>query len=565
MEIKYNLAMENTQISKIDLIKKAFELKSLKRYKEAIDCIKSVLAYQDNSIDDKVEMHAQLADILLSLNESANALEELKKVLKLNKAHTFALQKTFDIYMSDEKYDLAMNIAQTMCELSPNAYSYINYFNVLTKTERNKDAVEIFNNLNEDIKFEPEILYLIASVCDKDKKRIMLKKVVELDETHLKANLELAKLEYDDKRYNKVVDYCTNIIEENSLAYYYLALVEYKRSNYLKAIELFKQAIKIDNNEHDFDMDLAKAYIEVSCFTQALELIKKSISKSLILNDKTKLDEKFFLAGWVLIKLKENSKALLNLDSIEKTSPYYDKAQILIETINLKNSNISKAKIKLEKYLSKERNNPILFECLAEIYKDLKIYDKAVYLYKKALEIYPESIYYVLEIIDLLIDKKNYDEALKLINDFKEKYENCPSLYNSLARIYYRLKDYNKALENMQKCISLDSNTAESYYFKGLILNDLERHEEALEEIYTSIKYNPNCAKYYNQMARAYMGINELEDALLYSKEAIELKPEEIMFKKMAYEIALKIGDKSRVAIFEKQLKQSERILKLSR
>ena len=77
---------------------------------------------------------------------------------------------------------------------------------------------------------------------------------------------------------------------------------------------------------------------------------------------------------------------------------------------------------------------------LGEIYKELKLYKKAVEIYKDGLKAYPDSFSFLSEIVDILIDDKDYDEALKYADDFITNYPNCPSAYNSLARIYYRQK-----------------------------------------------------------------------------------------------------------------------------
>ena len=101
-----------------------------------------------------------------------------------------------------------------------------------------------------------------------------------------------------------------------------------------------------------------------------------------------------------------------------------------------------------------------------------------------------------------------------------------------------------------------------TYSFKGLILNDLNKFKEARTCIYSAITLKPDCAKYYYQMARSYFGLEEYEDALLYSKEAIELNPDDISYKKQGYEIALKTGNKELISLYEKQLKRSEKIIK---
>ena len=553
--------MEEKKKEKIELIKKSFELKHLKKYKEAIETLYKALEYDDLT-EDNVEVLSQIGELHLLLNNKDRALDEFQRALSINKRHAYSIQKCFDIYFETDQMQKALNLAQKMCEENKTPENYYNYLKVLIKLEKYQDALEIFNSLDENIKLDVDVLYLISTISS-DKKEALLNRIIDLDETNLKANLDLAELEYQKGNYDKVVDCCLNIDVDNALAFYYLALVEAKNHNYNKSLEFFNKAISLDNDEHDFYLDLAKTYIDISWFTEALIALKKSINFSLIKNDLKSLDEKYFLAGWILIKQNELSKALLNLNLINKTSPLYLKAQILIQSINLKTLNLSEAKEKLEEYYKTEKENPILLDTLASTYKELKLYKKAIEIYKRAIKLYPDSIYYALELIDLLIDDKNYDEALNEIDKFLAKYKNCANIYNSVARVYYRLNDLNKALDSLNSYLKLDSNNPEVYYFKGLVLNDLGNYEEAKSTIYNAIKLNPNVAKYYSQMARSYAGLKEFENALLYAKEAIEINPNEINFKKQAYDIALLVGDKAQIDLYKNQLKRSEQILKL--
>ncbi len=562
-KIKYNKAMEENKKEKIELIKKSFELKHLKKYKEAIEMLYKALEYDDIA-EDNVELLSQIGDLHLLLNNYDRAYDEFQRALSINKNHAYSQKRCFDIFYETQHLNKALKLAQKMCEENKTPENYYNYLKTLIKLEKYSDAIEVFNSLDEKIKLDVDILYLISTISA-DKKELILKKIVELDETNIKANMDLATIEFERKNYNKAVEYCLNLDEDIALAYYYIGYSEATKHNYNKALEYFSKAIQLDKDEHDFYLDLAKTYIDISWFDEALCALKKSINFSLIKNKLNNLDEKYFLSGWILIKKNEFSKALLNLNSIKENSNLYPKAQVLIQTINLKNMNLAAAKTTLEEYLNKEKENPILLDTLGAVYKELKLYKKAIEIYSKALELYPDSIYYALEIIDLLIDDENYEAALDKINDFRKKYENCANIFNSLARIYYRLKDPQKALEALNRCLELDKNTAETYYFKGLVLNDLSRFEEAKNSIYQAIKINPNIAKYYAQMARSYQGLEQYENALLYTKEAIELNQNEINFKKQAYEIALKIGNEAQIKLYQKQLKRSEEILKLKR
>lgn len=554
----------NNEQQKIELIKKSFEFKNQKKYKEAIEILYKVLELDNNS-DDSIEILSQMGELYILIESYDRALEKLQKALSIQPNNEKCLQQCFEIYFKTNQLNKALKLASAMCEENKTTKSYFNYLKTLIAMNKNQDAIELFNSLDELIKLDVDILYLISTIIEENKKELLLKKILKLDLANENANIELAKMEFEKGNYDKVIPYCLNIDEENALALYYLARVEAVKQNHTKAIELFLNAINIKDNNADFYTELAKSYIDISWLDEALAALKKAINISIVENKQERLDEKHFLCSWIYIKQNQNSKAILCLNSIKKESNLYLKAQILIQVINLKNSNIAKAITQLENYFNKDEKNGILLDALASCYKDLKLYKKAIETYKKALELYPNSIYYNLELIDLLIDNKNYKEALNIIENFSKKHQNCAAIYNSLARIFYRLKDYNKALDSINEYLKLDKNKAESYYFKGLILNDLLNYEEAKKSIYDAIKINPTIAKYYYQMARSYIGLNEYENALLYAKEAIEIDQNEINYKKQAYDISILLGNEEQIQNYKKQLERSEKILKLKR
>jgi len=551
-------------IEKIELIKKSFELKNRAQYKEALVMLYKALEY-DSISEDNVELLSQIGEMHFLLGNYERALDEFTRALSLNPEHTFSLQKCYQIYIAQNQIQKALKIAHDMFEQDKNPISCYCYFEALIKSDKKQDAIEIFNTLDEYVKLDADVLYLISTVCDRKKRELLLKRIVQLDDTNERANIDIAAIEFERGNLDEVLKYCLNIDENHPLALYYIGVIEAKRQNYTRAIELLSRAVEKDNNKHDFYLELAKAYIDNSRFEDALITLKKSINYSLIKEDKTNLDEKYFLSGWILIKQNELSKALLNLGTIGENSKYYTDAQILIQTINLKKFNLSNAKSTLEKYLDENIENPFLLDSLAIVYKELKLYKNAIEILEHAIKLYPDSNYYKLEIIDLLIDDKRYDDALKIIEEVKEEHPNYACIYNSATRVYYRLKELDKALENISQCIQMDNKNAESYYFKGLILNDLSRFEEAKNSVYEAIKLNPSVAKYYHQMARSYQGLKDFDSALLYSKEAIEINQDEINYKKQAYEIALSLGDEKKINIYKHQLERSEKILKLNR
>ena len=82
---------------KIELIKKSFELKSLKKYKEAIEALYKALEYDDIT-EDNIELMVQIGELYVLLGNLTRALEEFNKVLNLNKNHKTSKQRCFEIY-----------------------------------------------------------------------------------------------------------------------------------------------------------------------------------------------------------------------------------------------------------------------------------------------------------------------------------------------------------------------------------------------------------------------------------------------------------------------------------
>ena len=290
--------MSDRNKEKIDLIKKSFEYKHQKKYKEAIELLYKALEYTSSDYDN-VELLAQIGELHMELNNNQRALEEFQKALLLDPNHNLSKQKCYKIYILQNKITKAIEIARNMCESEPSPQNYYFYFNALIIAGKIQDALELFNSLDEVIKLDADVLYLISTISPEKNKKILLERVLEMDESHQQANLDLAEIEYKEKNWDKVIRYCLALDENNPMGHYYLACIESIRNDFSRAIELYIQAIKLDNDEHDFYLDLAKAYIDSSNFTEALKALKLSINYSLIRNDKTSLDEKYFLSGWI--------------------------------------------------------------------------------------------------------------------------------------------------------------------------------------------------------------------------------------------------------------------------
>lgn len=208
--------MEETNKEKIELIKKAFELKNIKKYKEAIEFLYKALEYDNDS--DNIEIYSQLGELHFLLNNYDRALAEFLKVLAIKKNNVLALNRVYEIYVVLKQYQKALKTAQTLCEYDKSAQSYYCLIKILIMLDKKQDALTVFNSLVDELKLNADLLYLISTISDENKKKVMLEKIIELDDSHIQANMDLATYYYNISDYNKVIKYCLNVDENTPLA-----------------------------------------------------------------------------------------------------------------------------------------------------------------------------------------------------------------------------------------------------------------------------------------------------------------------------------------------------------
>ena len=548
-------------------IRKSFELKNLKLYKEAVEMLYKALSCDDIG-DKNVEIIAQIGDLYMLLKNYDRAIEQYEKVLDNDDLHMHSLRQLCEIYFILQKYTKALDIAKNLCSKFPSEDNYMNYFKVLFKLNLFDEIKILYEDLKDKVLENDEIMYIVSKT-DYAERFELLEKIIAINPERLEAMVDLGVLcfEKEDFKYAKKLFETVIAAEDSSVSYYYLGLIYSRKGEYTNAIDCFLKAIRYDKtNANNYYFELAKAYCDINWLNEAQIALLRSLSiLSATTPDDESVDEHYFLLAWIYSKKNDVKNALLNLDMIDKTSLVYNKAQILKNVLKFNEGNIIEAKQGLEKLYEANKDNSMLYSTLGMIYKELKFYKKGAEIYKEALQVFPESVNYFSELIDILIDNKEYDEARKYANVFLEKYSECPSAHNSLARIYYREEKYTEALLELQKLTELDKNNAEAYYFTGLVLNDMIKPFEAIKYLTTALNLNPTKAKYYAQAARAHVLMEQYSDARLFIKEAIELAPGEILYKKQALCIANALGNKDEEIFYENIVKNSEDLIKFKR
>ena len=157
------------------------------------------------------------------------------------------------------------------------------------------------------------------------------------------------------------------------------------------------------------------------------------------------------------------------------------------------------------------------------ILKDIGKFKQAEILFRKAIEINPNSAEAHLNLGNVLIDLDKLKEAelstlkaIKIKPDFSEAFSN---LGNILSRIG-KLKEAEIAT---YKSIEINPNSSQNHFNLGVILKNLGKLKEAELSTRKAIEINPSSYQAYLNLGIILKDLGKIKEAELYTRKAIEI------------------------------------------
>ena len=200
------------------------------------------------------------------------------------------------------------------------------------------------------------------------------------------------------------------------------------------------------------------------------------------------------------------------------------KDQSIQELIDLYNS--GKLDIVEKKIVELIKKNPksfVLYNLFGTILVDKKNFNQALVNYKKSLEINPNYAeghnnlgvaFYKLRKFNESID--SYQRAIKIKPNFSKA-------HNNLGLAYKELEKFTESINNYQKAIKINPEYAEAYNNLGVTFKQLGELNESFNNYQKAIKINPKYAEAYNNLGNVYNSNQKIDDAILNYKKAIKL------------------------------------------
>ena len=477
--------MQNTEA--VEYVKQAFELKSQKSYKQAIEMLYKALELES----DNVEIIFQLGELYYLLHN----YERAEQYLLRNPAHKESLRLLRDIYFERKDFEKALEKAE---KVPQDVDRLIQILSKLGKIDRIKEL----EKSAKDILIYPQALY-------DNNEPAQAKKILEKQE----PSVLLGKIYFDEGNLEKSKEIFGQLSTDNAEVLNYLGLFALEEINFIDAIKSFSKAVNLDKQNAVYYYNLANAYFYNGWVDEA---IKAYLNASCYAPDN--MDYRSSLA-YLYYENKMFDKARNEVDFIFSNVPNHHQTVILNALLKLEQKDFLGAKADLEKM---EPDDFALIS-LAKVYCSLGLLDKARGAVEKVIARNPENLSYQCDMAEIYISEKQYEQALEIVEKTIKKNENFILAYVLGAKAAYEMKDFKKAKSYAQNAISLDINYAPGYYYLALVWFEEGDIEEAIECMRRAILADVGNAEYYAKMSEFYRAAEDIKTSLDYIKEAVSI------------------------------------------
>lgn len=160
----------------------------------------------------------------------------------------------------------------------------------------------------------------------------------------------------------------------------------------------------------------------------------------------------------------------------------------------------------------------------------------AVAHFRKCMSIKKTAVEPYIDCAILLLEKQRFGDAGSIAEDGL-KIKDDPMLYWILGRTALARKDFWRAKELFEKANSMDPEFYVSYNDLGIVLIHLNKAGDANTAFSVALAIYPDSAEANYNMAYSCLLVGRKNDALSYSKRALELAPYNEAVKKLIQKI----------------------------
>ncbi|MGB0884856.1 MAG: tetratricopeptide repeat protein [Chitinophagales bacterium] len=444
----------------------------------------------------------EIAQINLMQKDYKSSLANIEKALKVSPTNKWYREYYAQLLSANTEFEKATTVFNALRKDYPNKLDY--YYDeafFLLKLNKDKEAIKVYNELEEKIGIQKEIslqkykIYLKQSnVEDAEKELIKLSDAYPDNLEYLNKLAQFQLLNNEKEKAEKTLQKILKTDPENTAAL--LTLADYYRA-------------KGDNENYKKYSKLAFSNPNISIDTK-IAVLYNSISQ---FQNKTtdNLNDAFEYVELLVEAHPEEAKTWAIYGDLYNLS---EKPKLALE--------------KYEKSLEIQQDIFTVWQQVFFIQSDLKLYESLVENTNNAKELFPNQalVYFFNGLANQ--ELKEAEKAVKAYEKGVKMAANQPALqsqfYSNLGGLHNELKNYEKSDKNYDKSLLLEPNnqyTLNNYaYYLSLRAENLEKAKEMSLKSLALSEDNPT---YLDTYAWILFQNKEYKEALKIQEKAIKL------------------------------------------
>ena len=351
-----------------------------------------------------------------------------------------------------------------------------------------------------------------------------------------------------------IIKKALNAVDPVEYQNFYFKGLKYKiLGNNEKALEAFKNCIRLDGSEPTPMYESALIYFEAGQLDQALFFIESACE--------IEKDNKWFqqLLATTYLEIGKYSKAIIAFKKLLEIEPGNEDWHFELASAYLMNKqarNAIKVYDDLEKYIGPYS---MLYQQKKRIYTEIGDKSAAIKKKKKWVKAEPENIEALNELAELYLLSGKQDKAISTLEKVLEVNKNDARAFIILSELYRNNKEVDKSFEYTKKAfisqdLSIDTKmrTLLTYYdFTDEDTSLLSKTYELIEALKVA---HPNNAKPFTIAGDFYYRDGKIDEAQINFRSAVELDASRypiwqqlmiIAFDKKEYEEVIQLGEAS--------------------
>jgi len=371
---------------------------------------------------------------------------------------------------------------------------------------------------------------IYSSMKAYDKAIAQYEEILKANPENTDAPLYLGAVFSEQKKYEKAVRYFESLLKNDEyqtphLAYYYIARVRSEqdgKQNWKLAEAAFKKALSEKSDHTDSILGLGALYSKVGQEEKAVQTYKTfqkeqgpSIRVAEVLSQVYLEQEKYDLAFEQFEILENHSEDGLNI-------------KVKMALILIEQKKYEPAIAKLQEVLAQVPESDKIRFYLAAVYEETKQPQKAIEHFSKVpsdSQFYSEAIVHATFLYKQL---HKSEDALKLAQKAFESRTDVPQFYTIYASLLDDKREYKQALDILNKGVNKFPEHAQLHFFLGTIHDKLGDKDAVIERMKKVIEMDPNHVQGLNYLAYTYSELNiNYEEAETLVRRALEIEPKD--------------------------------------